>query len=81
MLTYAHCANPLPCMVMEGLSDRAPQAPPWWLISCGVLELRIDTGSSDPPQPVREPVDCTELHNCPPFCSSVRRGFMSSLCQ
>lgn len=32
-----------PRVVMEGLSDRAPQAPPWWLISCGALELRSDT--------------------------------------
>lgn len=32
-----------PSLVMEGLSDRAPQAPPWWLISCGALELRSDT--------------------------------------
>lgn len=31
-----------PSVVMEGLSDRAPQAPPWWLISCGALELWSD---------------------------------------
>lgn len=30
-------------MVMKGLSDRTPRAPPWWLISCGALELRSDT--------------------------------------
>lgn len=30
-------------LVMEGLSNRAPQPPPWWLISCGALGLRSDT--------------------------------------
>ncbi|TKS82321.1 Glutamate receptor ionotropic, kainate 3 [Collichthys lucidus] len=44
VLTYAHCVNPLPGVaVMEGLSDRTPKAAPWWLISCGALELRSDT--------------------------------------
>lgn len=70
-----------PRVVMEFLSDRAPQAPPWWLISCGALELRSDTGSSDPAQPVRDPLDCTVLHNCPPFCCSVRCAAISSSCQ
>lgn len=38
-----------PRVVMEGLSDRAPQAPPWWLISCGALELRSDTVAHQTP--------------------------------
>lgn len=28
---------------MKGLNDHAPHAPPWWLISCGALELQSDT--------------------------------------
>lgn len=29
----------------------------------------------------RDPLDCTVLHNCPPFCCSVRCAAISSSCQ
>ena len=32
-----------PSMVMKGLNDLTPHAPPWWLISCEALEHRNDT--------------------------------------